>query len=94
MSTQIEALEVRDIIDIACSECGIHLPLLPRMPHDLSDEEIARVCRWVGEKAPGSQIIDGKMQISGEGYGTMIFIAISEFPEFFNRHQLYMVWRN
>lgn len=82
-------LEVSDLISAVCSQCGI-----PTFAHNLSDEEIAEVCRWIGERAPGSQVIDGKMVISAEGFDTMIFITMIEFPEFYERHQLGMVWRN
>lgn len=84
-----EYLEVSDLIDLACSQCGI-----PTFRHNLKDEEIAEVCRWMGEHAPGSKKVDGKLIISVDGFDAMIFITITEFPQFFEEHKLAMVWRN
>ena len=85
----VEALEVSDLVDCVCSECGI-----PRFRLGMGDDGIARVCRWIGERAPGSKMIDGKMAISVDGFDAMIFITMTEFPDFYEKHQLAMVWRN
>ena len=85
----VEALEINDIVDCVCSECGI-----PSFRLGMTDEDIAKVCRWIGEHAPNSRIIEGKKIISVEGFDAMIFITITEFPKFFEKHQLAMVWRN
>ena len=90
----VNALKVRDIVDIACDECNIHLPLMPNMPHDLPDEQIAEICRWIGRNAPDCMIIDNEQVIGTIGWDTMMFITLTEFPDFFVRNQLYMVWRN
>ena len=87
--TAVETLEVNELVDIICSQCGI-----PTFRLNMSNEEIARVCRWIGEHASGSRIIDGKMVISAEGFDTMIFVTIIEFPQFYEEHNLAMVWRN
>lgn len=84
-----EALVVSDLVDCVCSECGI-----PRFRMGMGDEEVAKVCRWIGEHAPGSKFIDGKVAISADGFDAMIFITITEFPKFYEKHQLAMVWRN
>ena len=84
-----EALKVEDIVDCVCSECGI-----PSFRLGMVDEDKANVCRWIGEHAPNSRIIDGKMAISAEGFDVMIFMTITEFPKFFEKHNLAMVWRN
>jgi hypothetical protein len=52
------------------------------------------VCRWIGEKAPNSGIIEGEMVICTEGWDTMLFVTMCEFPEFFVKNNLAMVWRN
>jgi len=82
-------LATDDIVDIVCSECGI-----PSFRHNMVDEEIAQVCKYIGENAPGVIVIHGKKLITMEGFDTMIFITITEFPRFFEEHMLYMVWRN
>lgn len=84
-----EALEITDLVDVVCSLCGI-----PSFRLSMGNEEIAKVCKWIGEHAPGSRFIDGKMAISADGFDAMIFITMTEFPAFFEEHQLAMVWRN
>ena len=84
-----EYLEVIDLVENICSQCGI-----PTFPRNLSDDEIARVCRWVGEHSPNTKTIDGKLAISAEGFDTMMFITITEYPDFFEKNRLAMVWRN
>lgn len=81
--------EVDELVSVVCLQCGI-----PRLRHDLNDEEIARVCRWIGEHAPNTTTVDGKLAISAEGFDAMIFLTITEFPQFFEKHKLAMVWRN
>ena len=81
--------EVSELIDIICSRCGI-----PTLCHNLSDEEIARVCRWIGEHAPDAVQLEEKVGIGAMGYDTMIFLTITEFPTFFEKNMLAMVWRN
>jgi len=81
---------VEELVVDVCGVCGIL-----HIPKDLADEEIARVCRWIGEHHPGSKTDgDGKVIICAEGYDTMIFITMTEFPQFFSSHKLAMVWRN
>lgn len=82
-------METDELVDVVCAECGI-----PRFRLGMSNEEIAKVCRWIGERAPGSKVVDGKMAISVDGFDAMIFTTITEFPKFFEEHQLAMVWRN
>lgn len=84
-----EVSEVSDLIVTVCSLCGI-----PTFAHNLSDEEIARVCRWIGEHAPGSKKVDGEVIIGVDGFDAMIFITITDFPQFFEEHKLGMVRRN
>ena len=89
MSIAEDFVEADTLVDIACTVCGI-----PSFRLGMSNEDIASVCRWIGEHAPGSREIDGKMVISADGFDAMIFITILEFPKFYEEHQLAMVWRN
>lgn len=89
MSSSEEYLEVADLVDVTCSQCGI-----PSFRLGMSDEETAKVCRSIGERAPGSGLIDGKQVISVDGFDAMIFVAITEFPKFYEKYNLAMVWRN
>lgn len=89
IENEAEYLEVSDIVDVVCSHCGI-----PTFRHNLNDEEIAKVCRWIGEHAPNTAAIDGKLVVNTDGFDTMIFIAITEFRRFYEKNQLAMLWRN
>ena len=85
-------LEADEVVNVACSACGIVMPF----PAGMSDGDIARVCRWIGEQAPSSYEDEesGKVVICAEGWDAMIFITIIEFPKFYEEHQLWTVWRN
>ena len=93
MESVENCIEVGELVDCVCSECGI-----PSFRLGMSDEEIAKVCRWIGEHAPGSKSVrgasKGETTISVDGFDAMIFITITGFPAFFEKHQLAMVWRN
>ena len=82
-------IEVCDAVDSICRLCNI-----PSFRLGMNDNEIPEVCRWIGHHAPNSIIEDGKHIISYEGFDAMVFITITEFPRFFEKHQLGMVWRN
>jgi hypothetical protein len=89
MADTKDFMEVDELVDCVCSECGI-----PTFRLGMGDNEIARVCRWIGEHAPGSRAVDGKIAISADGFDAMIFITMTEFPKFYEEHKLAMVWRN
>jgi hypothetical protein len=82
-------LEADELVECACTACGI-----PFFKLGMSDEDIARVCKWIGEHAPTNFVEDGRIVITTAGWDTMIFITIVEFPAFFEKHNLAMVWRN
>jgi len=85
-----EYMEAGELVDNICTRCGI-----PSFRLGMTDDEIAVVCRWIGERAPGSKKdVEGKVAISTDGFDAMMFITITEFPEFYKKHQLAMVWRN
>jgi len=54
----------------------------------LSDDEIRKICRWFGENAPDTIEVDGKKIIRRMGTSAMLFIALTEFPEFYERYEL------
>lgn len=89
MGDSEDILDTDELIVTVCSKCGI-----VTFPRNLCNEEIARVCRWIGENAPDAITVGGKPAIGRVGFDTMIFVAITEFPRFFDEHQLAMVWRN
>jgi len=55
---------------------------------ELSDDEIRRLCKWVGEKAPDAITIDNKKILGRIGIDAMLFIALTEFPEFYVKYEL------
>ncbi len=55
---------------------------------ELTDEEIRRICKWIGERAPDTITIDNKKMLGRMGIDAMLFIALTEFPEFYERYEL------
>lgn len=70
-------------IELAKRVCGISIP-----NDEMSDEEIRTVCKWVAQEAPDTVWADGKPVFGRMGVGVMLFLAITEFPEFYEEHGL------
>jgi len=71
------------VIDFARNLCGISAPI-----EAMSDEEISVACRRIGEQAPDSVWVDHKPTLGPIGIGVMLFLALTEFPEFYERFEL------
>lgn len=56
---------------------------------DMTDEEIRKVIRFIGDRAPDTLWIDGKPRHGRQGIDIMLFLALSEFPEFYVRYELW-----
>lgn len=54
----------------------------------MTDLEIREVTRYIGDRAPDTVWIDGKPQHGRQGIEIMLFLALTEFPEFYQRHEL------
>lgn len=71
------------VVCAARTALGISTPT-----EQLTDDEIRRICRWVGENAPDTITVDGKKVLRRMGIDAMLFIALTEFPEFYERYEL------
>ena len=72
------------LVEVAKNVCDIRTPT-PAM----TDSEIREVCKEVAENCPDTYIDkDGKIIIGPIGIGVMLFIALTEFPEFYERWEL------
>ncbi len=78
-----EYLDTDTVVCAARSALGIDTPNAY-----LSDDEIREICRWVGENAPDTIEVDGKKIIRRMGISAMLFIALTEFPEYYERYEL------
>lgn len=59
-------------------------------PNDeMTDDEIRQVIRFVGDRAPDTAWIDGKPQHGRQGIEVMLFLALTEFPDFYVRYELW-----
>ncbi|GAI54105.1 unnamed protein product [marine sediment metagenome] len=58
---------------------------------EMTDEEIAIVCNWFAGWAPDTRRVDGELVIGVKGTGIMLFLALSEFPLFYQKHGLSQV---
>lgn len=56
--------------------------------HEMTDEEIRKIIRFVGDRAPDTVWVDGKPQHGRQGIEIMIFLALTEFPEFYAKYEL------
>ena len=56
---------------------------------DMTDEDIRRVARWLGECSFDTIYVDGDKPIFGRhGIGLMLSLTLLEFPEFYSRYEL------
>ena len=81
--TEHEYMDTDTVVCTARSALGIDTPT-----EYLTDDEIRKVCRWVGENAPDTIEVDGKKVIRRMGTSAMLFIALTEFPKFYEKYEL------
>lgn len=55
----------------------------------LSDNEIAEVCKFIALCASDTRNVDGKVEYGEIGISLMLSIALYEFPDFYQRHELW-----
>ncbi len=71
-------------VQIAKECCGID-----RHNALMSDEEVQEVCIWFASGAPDTMLDNNGDPIFGRiGIGIMLFIALTEFPEFYDKYEL------
>ena len=51
-------------------------------------DEIRSVCRWVAQHAPDTVWLEGKPHFGRQGIDSMLFIALTEFPDFYEMNGL------
>jgi len=71
------------IIDTIKAELGIDKP-----NEEMTDDEIQQTLRYVGDRAPDTEWGDGKPILGRIGIEVMIFLAIMEFPWWYERWNL------
>ena len=60
-----------------------------KLNNDMTDEDVRRVMRWIGECSYDTIFVDGdKPKIGRHGIGLMLSITLIEFPEFYMRYEL------
>lgn len=79
-------LHTNTIVDTIKNTLGISKP-----NHEMSDDEIAEVMRTIGFQAPDTSVIDGEATIGKMGISAMLSLTLLEFPEFYERHELYQI---
>lgn len=53
------------------------------------DDDIALISRYIGERAPGSRKDeDDELVLSRDGIEMMLSVALTQFPEFYERKEL------
>ena len=77
------ALTTSDLVNLAKANLGITKP-----NGELADNDIRAIARWVGMQATDIACVDGEVTFSRIGIGLMLFIALTEFPEFYSRYEL------
>jgi hypothetical protein len=69
-----------DLVSQGKEACGVQTPT-----DEMSDAEIRRVVRWI---ALSSVLVEGDLLANRKAVELMLFVAISEFPEFYTRYGL------
>lgn len=58
---------------------------------ELTDSEVAELCKLIALCALGNRVIDSKVRYSEAAISLMLSIALYEFPWFYQRHRLWQV---
>ena len=60
-----------------------------KLNSDMTNEDIRRAIRWIGECSFDTIFIDGdKPKLGRHGIGLMLSVTLIEFPEFYIRYEL------
>jgi len=84
MEKKTSLLATSMITQIAKECCGIH-----KDNKDLTDDDIRDVCRYFATFAPDTTYVDGVPKFGEVGIGLMLSLALYEFPEFYERYELW-----
>ena len=60
-----------------------------KLNDDLTDQDIGKIMRWIGECSYDTVYVDGDKPILRRvGIGMMLSVTLLEFPEFYARYEL------
>ncbi len=76
-------MDTDTVVCVAKSALGISTP-----NSEMLDDEIRMICRWVADRAPDTIDVDGEKVLMRVGTNAMLFIALTEFPEFYEKFEL------
>jgi hypothetical protein len=72
-----------ELIALAKEACSITKP-----NSEMADDEIRTITHWIFERLPDTSWKDGKIVPGRAGIELMLFVTMSEFPEFYQEHGL------
>jgi len=72
-----------ELIALAKEACSI-----TKSNSEMNDDEIRTIVHWIFERLPDTSWENGKMIPGKAGTDLMLFVTMSEFPEFYQRHGL------
>lgn len=70
-------------IELAKEACGITTSNC-----EMTDDEIRQAIKWVAIQAPDTVWADDKPVFGRVGTGLMLFLALTEFPWFYEKYEL------
>ena len=73
----------RELIILAKEACSI-----TKLNSEMTDDEIRATIYWIFERLPDTTWKDGKMVPGKAGINLMLFVTMSEFPEFYQKYGL------
>ena len=77
-------LDADTVIELTKAQHNIRKP-----NSEMTDEEIAKIMRFLGSRAPDAILVDEKPVYGRLGIGIMLSLTLYEFPEFYTRHELW-----
>jgi len=74
---------IKELVASAKETCSIAKP-----NNEMTDDEIRTIAHWIFEQLPDTSWVDGKIVPGRAGIDLMLFVTMSEFPEFYQEHGL------
>jgi hypothetical protein len=76
-------LTTSEALNQAKKACGI-----TKLNGEMSNDDIRKVVRSIGERAPDTIWVDGKPVFGRQGIGIMLTITVTEFPDYYSQYGL------
>ena len=73
----------RELVASAKEACSI-----TKLNSEMTDDEIRTIVHWIFERLPDTSWENGKVVPGRVGIDLMLFVTMSEFPEFYQEHGL------